>query len=188
MRRIGRAAGCWVAIETCRGSPGRRLCSCVCSAVGKGRGERRRRAGRRAVGKDADHSGLVRRGGNSRRRSAGSHRATKPPFGARAWRGRRLGLLRGGRDRTVPGAVPRGEVAALDRGNGRPLWRQALPSRPLSGALAIDGEGRIIVVLDNGQALCLDSSDRVQTSAQNQLWKIAEHNGILETGKVYDAV
>ncbi|MCX8035530.1 MAG: PQQ-binding-like beta-propeller repeat protein [Candidatus Sumerlaeia bacterium] len=63
--------------------------------------------------------------------------------------------------------VPRWEVVGLDRNNGRPLWREALPSRPLSGALAIDGEGRIIVVLDNGQALCFDEADRVQPSPQN---------------------
>ncbi len=46
------------------------------------------------------------------------------------------------------------QVVALDLEDGHPLWSHRLGSRPVDWGLAVDRDGRVIVVLEDGQVLC----------------------------------
>lgn len=49
-------------------------------------------------------------------------------------------------------------VAALDIQTGKPLWRQALPTGPVTWGVAIDRQGRVLVTLQDGRVVCLRSA------------------------------
>ena len=51
------------------------------------------------------------------------------------------------------------KVAALDRGDGHPLWECDLPCEPVLCSLAIDRAGRVIVTLRDGGVACIGSSN-----------------------------
>ncbi len=46
------------------------------------------------------------------------------------------------------------QVVALNLEDGQPLWSHRLPSRPADWGLAVDRDGRVIVVREDGQILC----------------------------------
>ena len=50
--------------------------------------------------------------------------------------------------------TPKWAVVALDAKDGKPMWRQRLPSRPLPGGLLVDRGGQVIVACQNGQVVC----------------------------------
>jgi outer membrane protein assembly factor BamB len=51
------------------------------------------------------------------------------------------------------GGASRWAVVMLDPKDGEVLWREALPSRPLTGGLLVDRDGQVIVVLENGKVI-----------------------------------
>jgi len=51
------------------------------------------------------------------------------------------------------------EIVALNLKDGRALWSGPLPAAPVTWGLAIDGNSRIIVTLEDGQVLCFGRSD-----------------------------
>jgi outer membrane protein assembly factor BamB len=46
------------------------------------------------------------------------------------------------------------EITALNLQDGRVLWKQALPSAPVSWGVAVNREGKVIVTLEGGRVLC----------------------------------
>jgi len=54
-------------------------------------------------------------------------------------------------------------LCALDRDSGRPMWERPLPAKPVLGGLAIDREGRIIVVLTGGRVVCIGKANAATT-------------------------
>jgi hypothetical protein len=48
-------------------------------------------------------------------------------------------------------------LAAIDTKTGKDRWLVNLPSLPVKGGVAIDHNGRLYVVLENGQLICLES-------------------------------
>ncbi len=46
------------------------------------------------------------------------------------------------------------QVVALNLEDGKPLWSHRLGSRPADWGLAVDRDGRVLVVLDDGQIVC----------------------------------
>ncbi|MCX7827036.1 MAG: PQQ-binding-like beta-propeller repeat protein, partial [Verrucomicrobiae bacterium] len=46
------------------------------------------------------------------------------------------------------------ELAALDLQDGRTLWTQPLPARPVAWGVAVDHAGRVVVTLEGGQVVC----------------------------------
>lgn len=46
-------------------------------------------------------------------------------------------------------------VVALDRKDGREIWRQPIPSEPLCGSVSIDRNGSAIVMLRDGGVMCI---------------------------------
>ncbi len=46
------------------------------------------------------------------------------------------------------------ELIAVDLTDGKPLWTQPLPAAPVPWGLAVDHEGRIVVVLEDGRVFC----------------------------------
>jgi len=50
------------------------------------------------------------------------------------------------------------EVAALDLGDGRRLWAEALSAPPVPWGLAVDRTGRVVVSLEDGRVLCFGSA------------------------------
>lgn len=50
------------------------------------------------------------------------------------------------------------EIVVLDLQTGHVLWNQPLPAAPVSHGLAVDGEGRIVVTLQDGQIMCFGES------------------------------
>jgi outer membrane protein assembly factor BamB len=49
------------------------------------------------------------------------------------------------------------EIVALQLQNGKVLWSQPVPAAPVPWGLAVDRDGRAVVVLEDGQVLCLGS-------------------------------
>jgi len=47
------------------------------------------------------------------------------------------------------------QVTALELHSGKRLWSQTLPSAPVPWGLAVDGKGRVILTLVDGQVLCI---------------------------------
>lgn len=47
------------------------------------------------------------------------------------------------------------QVAALELHSGKQLWSQILPSAPVPWGMAVDGKGRVILTLVDGQVLCI---------------------------------
>jgi outer membrane protein assembly factor BamB len=66
----------------------------------------------------------------------------------------------------TPSGGPGWAVVVLDPKDGEVLWRGDLPSRPLSGALLVDRDGQIIVVLDNGRIVCFGREKGFRLFAQ----------------------
>jgi len=48
----------------------------------------------------------------------------------------------------------RSRIVAVDLADGRVLWSQPLPARPVVWGVAIDGKGRILVSLEDGRVVC----------------------------------
>jgi outer membrane protein assembly factor BamB len=46
------------------------------------------------------------------------------------------------------------EIVALNLESGEKLWSETLPAAPVPWGMAIDRDGRVVVVLENGQVLC----------------------------------
>jgi outer membrane protein assembly factor BamB len=51
------------------------------------------------------------------------------------------------------------EIVALNIDDGIVLWSENVPSTPVGWGLAIDGDGRIIATLEDGQVLCIGQND-----------------------------
>ena len=45
-------------------------------------------------------------------------------------------------------------LAAMDIRNGKDIWLQSLPSCPVKGGVAVNGDGRIFASLEDGQLIC----------------------------------
>ena len=50
------------------------------------------------------------------------------------------------------------KVVVLDLQTGNVLWSKPLPAAPVSHGLAVDGQGRIVVTLQDGQIMCFGES------------------------------
>lgn len=50
--------------------------------------------------------------------------------------------------------LPRWTLSALDLAGGEPLWQQTLPDAAIAGGLAVDRDGRVLVVLEGGRLVC----------------------------------
>jgi len=50
------------------------------------------------------------------------------------------------------------QVTALELSSGKRLWSQRLPSAPMPWGMAVDGTGRVILTLVDGQVLCIGES------------------------------
>ncbi len=50
------------------------------------------------------------------------------------------------------------EIVVLNLQDGSVLWSKPLPASPVSYGLAVDGDGRIVVTLQNGQVMCFGAS------------------------------
>ena len=46
------------------------------------------------------------------------------------------------------------ELTALDLQDGHALWTQPLPTLPVAWGMAVDGAGRVVITLNDGQVLC----------------------------------
>jgi outer membrane protein assembly factor BamB len=57
------------------------------------------------------------------------------------------------------------ELIAYNPPDGQPLWTQPLPGAPVPWGLAVDGRGRVLVSLENGQILCF--GDHTLASARS---------------------
>ena len=51
-------------------------------------------------------------------------------------------------------AQPQWYVAALDKGDGKPRFRDEFHTEPLPGGLLIDRDGRVAVMMLNGSVIC----------------------------------
>jgi hypothetical protein len=47
------------------------------------------------------------------------------------------------------------QVTALELRSGKQLWSQTLPSAPVPWGMAVDGKGRVLLTLLDGQVLCI---------------------------------
>ena len=47
------------------------------------------------------------------------------------------------------------QVTALELRSGKRLWSQTLPSAPVPWGMAVDGTGRVVLTLVDGQVLCI---------------------------------
>jgi hypothetical protein len=68
------------------------------------------------------------------------------------------GGIRQQKNRTLLGELlpfARWLLVALDRNTGSELWREELPSEPLSGGLSVNRDGNLIVMLRDGGVVCL---------------------------------
>ena len=63
-------------------------------------------------------------------------------------------LVLGGSKDSAAGGM-RFSIAALNLQDGAPLWNYALPAPAAYWGLALDGQGRLFVTLDDGRVLCL---------------------------------
>ena len=60
------------------------------------------------------------------------------------------------------------QVVALELRSGKRLWSQTLPSAPVPWGMAVDGTGRVILTLLDGQVLCIG----------RRLEKVVKHSSV----------
>jgi hypothetical protein len=49
---------------------------------------------------------------------------------------------------------------------GQRVWEQILPGQPLVGGILLDREGKVVVVMENGEVLCYAAKLDDQSKAQ----------------------
>ena len=59
------------------------------------------------------------------------------------------------------------EIAALNLEKGSRLWSETLPACPVPWGLAVDRDGRVVVVLEDGKVLCFGQRT-VASAAQSR--------------------
>ncbi len=61
------------------------------------------------------------------------------------------------------------EIVALNLKDGGVLWSEKVPSAPVIWGLAVDRDGRVIVILEDGQVLCFGGTNYAAAQTQSKL-------------------